>query len=32
VHRARVMQKMGAHSLADLVRFAEKLNIHSSTN
>jgi FixJ family two-component response regulator len=27
VHRARVMQKMGARSLADLVRFAEKLGI-----
>jgi FixJ family two-component response regulator len=27
VHRARVMQKMGAQSLADLVRFAEKLGI-----
>jgi RNA polymerase sigma factor (sigma-70 family) len=31
VHRARVMEKMGAESLADLVRFAEKLNIRSST-
>ena len=30
VHRARVMQKMGAKSLADLVRFAEKLGIRSS--
>jgi FixJ family two-component response regulator len=29
VHRARVMQKMGAQSLADLVRFAEKLGISS---
>jgi FixJ family two-component response regulator len=29
VHRARVMQKMGAQSLADLVRFAEKLGIGS---
>jgi len=28
VHRARVMEKMGAQSLADLVRFAEKLQIH----
>jgi len=28
VHRARVMEKMGAESLADLVRFAEKLEIH----
>ena len=31
VHRAQVMQKMAAESLADLVRFAEKLNLHSST-
>ena len=30
VHRARVMQKMGAQSLADLVRFAEKLGLDSS--
>jgi RNA polymerase sigma factor (sigma-70 family) len=30
VHRARVMEKMGAQSLADLVRFAEKLKIRSS--
>jgi len=29
VHRARVMQKMGAQSFADLVRFAEKLGIRS---
>ncbi len=27
VHRARVMDKMGAQSFADLVRFAEKLGI-----
>jgi len=27
VHRARVMTKMGAASVADLVRFAEKLGI-----
>jgi FixJ family two-component response regulator len=27
IHRARVMQKMGAQSLADLVRFAEKIGI-----
>jgi FixJ family two-component response regulator len=32
VHRARVMEKMGAQSLADLVRFAEKLGIRSSAN
>lgn len=31
VHRARVMEKMAAQSLADLVRFAEKLGIGSST-
>jgi FixJ family two-component response regulator len=30
VHRGRVMEKMGAQSLADLVRFAEKLGIRSS--
>src|SRR5512143_669421 len=29
VHRARVMEKLGAQSLADLVRFAEKLGILS---
>jgi RNA polymerase sigma factor (sigma-70 family) len=29
VHRARVMEKLGAESLADLVRFAEKLGIRS---
>lgn len=29
VHRARVMEKMGAQSLADLVRFAERLGIGS---
>ncbi len=29
VHRARVMEKLGAQSLADLVRFAEKLGIRS---
>lgn len=28
VHRARVMGKLGAQSLADLVRFAGKLGIH----
>ena len=32
VHRARVMEKMGAESLPDLVRFAEKLGIHSSAD
>ena len=31
VHRAQVMQKMKAESFADLVRFAEKLQIRSST-
>jgi FixJ family two-component response regulator len=31
VHRARVMEKMGAQSLADLVRFAEKLGIRSTS-
>jgi len=30
VHRARVMAKMGAESVADLVRFAEKLGIRST--
>ncbi len=30
VHRGRVMEKMGAQSLADLVRFAERLGIQSS--
>jgi FixJ family two-component response regulator len=30
-HRARVMEKMGAQSLQDLVRFAERLGIRSST-
>jgi FixJ family two-component response regulator len=30
VHRGRVMEKMGAQSLADLVRFAEKLGIGST--
>lgn len=29
VHRARIIEKMGAKSLADLVRFAEKLGIRS---
>jgi DNA-binding NarL/FixJ family response regulator len=31
VHWARVMTKMGAHSVADLVRFAYKLGIDSRT-
>ena len=30
VHRGRVMEKMGAQSLSDLVRFSEKLGIHTS--
>jgi len=30
VHRARVMEKLGAQSLPDLVRFAERLSIRSS--
>jgi FixJ family two-component response regulator len=30
VHRARVMEKMCAQSFADLVRFAQKLEVHSS--
>jgi FixJ family two-component response regulator len=30
IHRSRVMQKMKAGSLADLVRMAERLNIHVS--
>jgi FixJ family two-component response regulator len=32
VHRARVMAKMGAQSLADLVRFAERLGIGSTSS
>lgn len=32
VHRARVMEKMGAQSLAELVRFAEKLGIRASAD
>ena len=32
VHRARVMQKMQAESLADLVRLAEKLGIESASS
>ncbi len=30
VHRARIIEKMGAKSFADLVRFAEKLGIRST--
>ena len=32
VHRGHIMQKMGARSLADLVRAAEKLGIFSRTS
>ena len=32
VHRGRIMQKMGARSLADLVRMAEALGIRPSTS
>jgi FixJ family two-component response regulator len=32
VHRARVMQKMQAESLADLVRLAEKVGIGSASS
>jgi FixJ family two-component response regulator len=32
VHRARVMQKMQAESLADLVRLAEKAGIHPDSD
>ncbi len=30
VHRSRMMEKMGAQSLADLIWFAEKLGFRSS--
>ena len=30
VHRSRLMGKMGAHSIADLVRMAEKLGISAA--
>ena len=32
VHRGRIMQKMGARSLADLVRMAEALGVRPSTS
>lgn len=32
VHRARVMQKMQAESLADLVRMAEKASVHAAAD
>ena len=32
VHRGRIMQKMGARSLADLVRMAEALGIRPSAS
>ncbi len=32
VHRARVMQKMGAHSLAELVRLAERAGLGTNSN
>jgi FixJ family two-component response regulator len=31
IHRGRVMKKMGAKSLADLLRAAEILGIHRAT-
>jgi FixJ family two-component response regulator len=30
VHRARVMHKMSARSLPDLVRMAQRLSVHAS--
>ena len=30
IHRARVMDKMGAHSLADLVRMADRLGVRGA--
>jgi FixJ family two-component response regulator len=32
VHRGRIMQKMGARTLADLVRMAEALGIRPSSS
>lgn len=32
LHRARVMRKMGAQSLEDLVRFGEKLGIRNPSH
>jgi len=32
MHRARVMEKMGAHSLAELVRLAERAGLGTNSN